>query len=235
MAMTRWGLRLFEGSRDLDLALSIDKTFVTDENPNGLGLFHLVNQHDLNAPLVALLHYQTAEHQEAIAKYVVEIRTKLDTGLGKRLINYWRAKESEYNGKYRVIIVGALLMRTGAKIQESDMQHLRELVPQVSCNYITSSVPESDRGFREPGRAQFLAALENYKPGEPRNFEEPSCWQCGKVQADIGKALRSCGRCKHPWYCDKECQKAHWKIHKPACQAHPKIQTLVEEIFGASA
>ncbi|OTB20103.1 hypothetical protein K445DRAFT_51281 [Daldinia sp. EC12] len=171
------------------------------------------------------MHFMSAEHKESVVEHVIQIRTELDkTGLGQRLMTYWRSKESEYNGKYRVIIVGALLMRTGAKIEESDMQHLRELVPQVKCHCHTI-LPTCDQGFCRPGRAQFLAALDNYKPGEPRSFEEPSCYSCGKIEADLGKALMRCGHCKGIWYCDKECQKAHWEIHKPTCRVLGKFSS----------
>ncbi|KAI1801910.1 hypothetical protein F4811DRAFT_555408 [Daldinia bambusicola] len=227
---------LFEAEVDLDLALSIDKTFGIDEHPTGLGLYYLVNQHDLRIPQEVLDHYETAEHQEALAKHAVEMRTKLDAGLGEKLMSYWRAKESEYNGKYRVIIVGALLMRTGAKILESDMQHLHELVSRVDWDHLILSEEECDRGPGEPGRVQFLAALDHYKPGEPRDFAELSCFYCGKIQADIGKALRTCGRCKRIPYCNRECQKADWKTHKSDCvTSEEKTRSLMEAFLARVA
>lgn len=38
------------------------------------------------------------------------------------------------------------------------------------------------------------------------------CAKCGKK----GKSL-ICTRCKNISYCSKECQRSHWKTHKPAC------------------
>jgi hypothetical protein len=32
-----------------------------------------------------------------------------------------------------------------------------------------------------------------------------SCYACGKIKRDIGKALLECGRCKMAFYCDKAC------------------------------
>lgn len=29
-----------------------------------------------------------------------------------------------------------------------------------------------------------------------------SCFHCGKVRADIGKAPKGCGRCEQAWYCN---------------------------------
>ena len=31
--------------------------------------------------------------------------------------------------------------------------------------------------------------------------------------------LRKCSQCEVAYYCSKTCQKAHWKVHKPACIA----------------
>lgn len=32
-----------------------------------------------------------------------------------------------------------------------------------------------------------------------------------------GSKLKMCGKCKSAWYCSTECQKTHWKKHKPNC------------------
>ncbi|KAI0835615.1 hypothetical protein F5Y06DRAFT_123237 [Hypoxylon sp. FL0890] len=213
--MGRWGMRLFEGDRDIDIALEINKTF--GEGANEVELSRMIHQTDMIAPIEARLYYETPEYEEELAQLVIKTREKLDADdLGHRLLRHWRGKEGESGGKYRVIIAGALLMRAGAKIEELELNHLRELVPYINCNQ-AFTIPLFDEGFRAPGKAQFLAALENYKPGIPRNYAEPSCFYCGKVQADIGRALSTCSGCKEAWYCGRDCQKAHWKQHKVSC------------------
>jgi hypothetical protein len=107
-------------------------------------------------------------------------------------------------------------MRAGAKIKDDDMQHLRELANRFPGKE-GYQWPLSDDGFRGPGKAQFLAALDNYKPGTPRNYQEPSCFKCGKTEVELGNAPNKCARCQRAWYCGKDCQKAHWKDHKPVC------------------
>jgi hypothetical protein len=42
--------------------------------------------------------------------------------------------------------------------------------------------------------------------------EEHYCNCCGKS----GKLVK-CGRCKTTYYCDVECQKKDWTLHKPRC------------------
>ena len=48
--------------------------------------------------------------------------------------------------------------------------------------------------------------------------------QVGKVlcvQCSAFGCPNRCSRCKQVWYCSRECQKAHWKVHKPDCRACP--------------
>lgn len=40
-----------------------------------------------------------------------------------------------------------------------------------------------------------------------------SCASCASVEV----RLLQCSRCRSVWYCNKDCQKAHWKTHKSSC------------------
>lgn len=46
-----------------------------------------------------------------------------------------------------------------------------------------------------------------------------SCGFCGAEKKNLSK----CSRCKSVFYCTKECQKSHWKTHKPNCKLPPEI------------
>jgi hypothetical protein len=41
----------------------------------------------------------------------------------------------------------------------------------------------------------------------------PACAQC----AASPDSLKQCIKCHSVWYCNRECQKAHFKTHKKAC------------------
>ena len=41
------------------------------------------------------------------------------------------------------------------------------------------------------------------------------CFQCGKR----GHKLPKCTQCSQAYYCNADCQRKHWKTHKPACRA----------------
>lgn len=66
------------------------------------------------------------------------------------------------------------MMRAGARIRADDLQHLRDLVPQVTCNE-GYALPLWDDGFRGPGKRQFLAALDAYEAAVPRDFRAARC------------------------------------------------------------
>ena len=41
------------------------------------------------------------------------------------------------------------------------------------------------------------------------------CFQCGKR----GHKLPKCTQCSQAYYCNADCQRKHWKQHKPVCRA----------------
>ena len=41
------------------------------------------------------------------------------------------------------------------------------------------------------------------------------CFQCGKH----GHNLPKCRQCSQAYYCNADCQRKHWKTHKPVCRA----------------
>lgn len=212
--MGRWGYRLFEGDLDLDIACDLKNAF--GEGKNKLELSPMIHQSDMIAPHEARIYYQTAAYQEDLKRTVEKTRKKLDAGASQKLFDKYRPLEEEYNGELRVILIGALIMRAGAKLSEENKNHLRELAAKFPGRE-GYQMPISDDGLRGPGKAQFLTALDNYKEGTPRRFDEPCCFKCGKMEVDTRKAPKKCGRCKRAWYCGTECQKAHWAGHKSTC------------------
>lgn len=168
-----------------------------------LKLQRLIHQTDMMAGQDAIEYYKTRKYRRELAREVIQERRKLDSGLGDRLMDKCVAEQdTAWDGQYRVIIAGALLMRAGARIKPEHMQALRDMVPKIGCNY-GFTLPPFDGGFRQAGRNQFLAALDNYVPGTPRDFNVPSCFTCGKTSLDLGVSPQGCSRCKKAWYCNK--------------------------------
>jgi hypothetical protein len=163
---------LFEGDRDIDIACVMPDHLGIQTGNWEHTLASMVFQTDMLAPALARTYYRTEEYKNKLANEIVPyVRWKLDTkGLGDQLFAAYRAEETkppgmDGNPRYTTIIFGALMLRAGAKIKAEDLQHLRDLVPQVT------QLRNDD--FRTPGRAQFLAALDRYQPGIPSDFQEP--------------------------------------------------------------
>ncbi|KAJ5145487.1 uncharacterized protein N7515_000051 [Penicillium bovifimosum] len=219
--MGRWGSRLFKCDEDLDMAFSMATELGVSDRYWKHSMSAMVHQSDILAPPEAKARYQTPEYAVELADVIIPyIRDKLDTDdLGDRLFAASKAQETDEDDprqetKYRTIILGALIMRAGAKIKNEDLEHLRALMPQINCSLRRSM--SGDHGFRPPGRAQFLAALDHYVPGVPRSFLEPSC---GRIEADIGHRHLICMRCRVATYCDEECQHAEVESreHQKVC------------------
>ena len=58
-----------------------------------------------------------------------------------------------------------------------------------------------------------------------RDFREEQedsivCGNCAKRASQIGQRLSICSRCKCEYYCNRDCQKAHWSQHKSRCSQY---------------
>ena len=65
-----------------------------------------------------------------------------------------------------------------------------------------------------PGAAGYRpSSFENIVKGEG---SESVCGRCKKC-AEAGKKFKNCAKCKKEWYCGRECQTKHFKMHKKVC------------------
>ncbi|KAF6841433.1 MYND finger domain-containing protein [Colletotrichum plurivorum] len=118
-----------------------------------LRLTELVHQSDMLAPPESKEYYKTDSYRDVLSHSVLQKQAKFNAGnTATKLLEKFRAKQHEPNGKYRVIIVGALIMRTGATLRETDIQYLRHLTEQVDCKPGYAPAYD-DAGFRGPGKA----------------------------------------------------------------------------------
>ena len=54
------------------------------------------------------------------------------------------------------------------------------------------------------------------------------CWSCSKIATD-DTILKTCTECKLAKYCDRECQKSEWKLHKLLHKELELTQQVLEE------
>lgn len=56
------------------------------------------------------------------------------------------------------------------------------------------------------------------------------CRQCGVLSTEH-TPHQVCSGCKYARYCNRDCQKAHWKIHKPRCEERRNMYS--NAVYGA--
>eukprot|EP00741_Cyanophora_paradoxa_P022308 tig00021440_g21537.t1 len=90
---------------------------------------------------------------------------------------------------------------------------LGEMLQGMHSMLERAGVDEAARSECEAG----LAGLREYRSNVDRiDREARRCGACGA--ATEPERLLRCSRCLAVLYCDRECQRAHWKVHKKECK-----------------
>ena len=111
-----------------------------------------------------------------------------------------------YRPHHDTIILGAMMMRVGAKIREDDIAHMLSLLRRASAK---------EHLMRE-GLVQVRGALNNYRAGTPRDFYKDSCDNCGKTSDDDIDEMQDCERCKGSvWSEGWSCSQVGFLAHPP--------------------
>ncbi|SMY26814.1 unnamed protein product [Zymoseptoria tritici ST99CH_1A5] len=135
-----------------------------------------------------------------------------------RFLASWRPLK--INTKAFDVIVETMLLRF----------HRRNLVDNKTESLLTESGnPELELKIKESYEAMLgWEAIGLAK--EPQN-----CSFCGVVGRE-DRVLMACGRCKYTLYCDKVCQRLHWKKeHKAACIVKTNEKDEKEEVKHEAA
>lgn len=62
------------------------------------------------------------------------------------------------------------------------------------------------------------------------------CAQCSKTAADLnGANFSRCSKCRQTLYCNRDCQKAHWKTHKKVCASQANANANASPSAEANA
>ncbi|KAK3378682.1 hypothetical protein B0T24DRAFT_137668 [Lasiosphaeria ovina] len=80
-----------------------------------------------------------------------------------------------------------------------------------------------ERDILETARAKLLSKLtefsEDIEPDAVGPGDSTKCHGCGMSRECFFQPLKHCARCGEAFYHSRECQKKHWKHHKPTCCA----------------
>ncbi|KAJ5731105.1 uncharacterized protein N7483_005613 [Penicillium malachiteum] len=194
---------LFEGDQVVDIARDLEHKLGLSGDDWKWKLTTTIINCDILNPGMSQVNFQNRDFTDILNDDMIPYLCKKlnKDNCGFDLFAKCRSLDEDFlQGKYPIIIFGAMMMRVGANIKQEDLQYLREvaLATHSSPGY---ACPFADQGFRDPGRAQFLAALDHYQADVPRSFEQPSCFLCGQIQSDVGRVLQKCSRCKAAYYC----------------------------------
>ena len=88
---------------------------------------------------------------------------------------------------------------------------------------LTEAKDRVQQDFAVEDKTEIMAARQRamkQRLAEATEADE-SCTYCGTVR--IGSDLKNCSACRTVAYCNSECQKLHWKIHKKACRKGSKV------------
>ncbi|KAJ4422630.1 hypothetical protein N0V82_002749 [Gnomoniopsis sp. IMI 355080] len=204
--MGRWGFRLFEGDADIDARSEIEGLIVDflkseEEGHNILDTPELREVGDRIIQDAARMEDVHDDLRDGGGFYLREkiesgdpvVRKILDNAICHTLFDLAKGD------RFVEIIIGVMMMQAGAKLRPKDKRRLRNIL--ASYPHGASKLPEN--GFDNAGQAQLSAALDHYRAGTPRNFHTPSCFNCGKIEADIGTKLLECDNCLIYWWCNE--------------------------------
>ncbi|KAM3183605.1 hypothetical protein ACTXT7_010018 [Hymenolepis weldensis] len=110
-----------------------------------------------------------------------------------------------------------ILQRYKGKWEATAEEFLSRIQSQEGCEAAQRAASRwSDLFSEENVGALFGAQTMNVASDDADSFEHPllrapRCVVCGEV------ATKRCSRCKHEWYCRRQCQVEHWPRHKTAC------------------
>ena len=99
-------------------------------------------------------------------------------------------------------------------LDETIREKLREEIAGVKCAIIHERLV---RGGDEDAKGySFVHDALKIPPDHNMIFDEKTCVTCMKAVPEVAK-LKSCKACRSVYYCSKECQRAHWPLHKREC------------------
>ncbi len=80
------------------------------------------------------------------------------------------------------------------------------------------NIEQLQRTAKATSSKKSQGSAEGWRPGEGTaeqfyGLHLYRCWYCKRV---LLKPLQ-CGQCQSIAYCSKECQRAHWHVHRSAC------------------
>ena len=156
---------VFEGDNDNDLKSDVLKEVSKRLKAEGL---HVDNE-QLTESLDTMQDPEFRPTSSSVTSQ--QLRDHLNH-IGGELFLHFRNNPDFLFGEYTTVMCGAVMMEAGIRISAEDRIDLRQAA-QRTPSYPGYQNPLMDMGFLDPGKAQFLAALEHYEDDKPQDFKTP--------------------------------------------------------------
>jgi len=107
----------------------------------------------------------------------------------------------------------------GSRLPASDVLARAAALPSPKLLSLSSLARRVLNMLRSPAEDDLCvddAADAEQKAEAPQETPKPAVLKCASCSTESPEC-RTCGGCHRVAYCSKDCQKAHWKTHKPEC------------------
>ena len=88
---------------------------------------------------------------------------------------------------------------------------------------------DEEREILETARASMfdkLMSMVAFQPTPVQQGDSERCHGCGLGRQSFFQPLKTCSGCKNAFYHSRDCQKKHWKRHKPTCVSRTSAATV---------
>ena len=123
----------------------------------------------------------------------------MDTSL--RNAHYGKAEPDEAD-------LRSMCAAMGIPTTQEQLTHVTSMFKNMTTEQKQSFYSYMDQKLQDNEAMQSLLTMEVNKASS-------KCWHCQKLY--IG--AKRCGKCKKALYCTRDCQRAHWNIHKEECKS----------------
>lgn len=186
------------------------------------------------------------EHLEttgALQKLIDKLTTKFHASKSMLALDSF---DIWYGAEYKLVILAALAMSSGCKLppdfkklvgklypyvglmskglkqMKEALEQYREGTPYELGSHLSPIEAHEERvanGTWDGGRMMNVWGVATMcgNPPEPESHPGDACGCCGS-KGDEEHPLSVCGKCHKRKYCDADCQKIHWNMHKKRCK-----------------
>lgn len=133
--------------------------------------------------------------------------------------------------------VGLLKRENLVPLSRQDWLEHRTLQTRQQAALYDPNGPHPPKRDADKDASAMFPLLKAVCPNVDRHDVQKDCLVCGKTPDELlGAKMMYCSRCSVAPYCCRECQRSHWRKHKPQCTTrNERMQLLRSRIADSSS